>query len=161
MSRKTRTPIDLAATAERLAATRDLWQPLVDFDPISRYYAQLTSDPDHEAWLLTWLPGQGTDWHDHGNSAGSFVVLQGHLTEELASSADVHGVRRILDRPGDLGPGSQRSFGHHYVHRVTNTSLDPAVSLHVYSPKLTTMRTYAVAGDRLHLAELQRAGVTW
>ncbi len=161
MPRKTRTPIDLAVTAQRLAAAHDVWQPLVDFDPVTRYYSRISADPDHEAWLLTWLPGQGTDWHDHGDSAGSFIVLQGHLTEETAASPDARGGRRILADGRDLAPGSQRSFGHSHVHRVSNTSLDPAVSLHVYAPRLTAMRRYAVHGDRLFLAELQRAGVAW
>src|SRR3954469_3221379 len=79
-----RTAVHLADTARRLARQRTLWQGLVDFDRISRYYARLHAGADHEAWLLTWLPGQGTPWHDHGGSAGSFVVLQGVLTEEVA-----------------------------------------------------------------------------
>ena len=93
-----RTTVHLADTARRLARQRTLWQGLVDFDPISRYYARLHADADHEAWLLTWLPGQGTPWHDHGGSAGSFVVLQGVLTEEVAGyrqAADLDGTRRV------------------------------------------------------------------
>ena len=87
-----RTPVKLAETARRLSRQRSLWQGLVDFDPITRYYARVLADPDHEAWLLTWLPGQGTPWHDHGGSAGSFVVLQGVLTEEVA------GYKAAVDR---------------------------------------------------------------
>ena len=67
--------VDLAATATRLADAPHLWEPLVDYDPVSRFYARLALTPEHEAWLLTWLPGQGTDWHDHGGSAGAFVVV--------------------------------------------------------------------------------------
>ena len=97
-----RISVDLADTARRLARQRTLWQGLVDFDPITRYYARLLADHDHEAWLLTWLPGQGTPWHDHGGSAGSFVVLQGVLTEEVAgyrTAVDLDNVRRVT------GPG--------------------------------------------------------
>src|SRR3954468_10691729 len=87
MSRgSTRSSVHLADTARRLARQRTVWQGLVDFDPISRYYAQLHADADHEAWLLTWLPGQGTPWHDHGGSAGSLFVLKGWLPKESASS---------------------------------------------------------------------------
>ena len=75
-------------TALRLAADPSRWRPHVDFDPDRRYYRRLVADEHHEAWLLTWLPGQGTDWHDHGGSGGAFVVLQGALVEGTA----VHGL---------------------------------------------------------------------
>lgn len=158
MTRKSRTPIDLATTAQRLAATPDLWTPLVDFDPVSRHRTLLAADEGHEAWLLTWLPGQGTQWHAHGSSAGVVVVLQGQLTEEQASSPDLAGARRVLAPARSLMTGTLRSFGHGSVHRLTNTSADPAVSLHVSSPRLTARRRYALSGERLHLAELQRVG---
>jgi len=64
MSRPAATPrsrVDLAATATRLAAQRSLWEPLVAYDPLSRYYVRLAAEPGFEGWLLTWLPGQGTD----------------------------------------------------------------------------------------------------
>lgn len=139
----------LAETARALAGQRERWQRLVDFDPLTRYYAQLESDERHEAWLLTWLPGQGTPWHDHGHdhgpSAGSFVVLQGVLTEQVAgyrSARDLDDARRATGPAITLGPGDQRSFGGPHLHRVTNVGPDPVVSLHVYAPKLTTMTTY-------------------
>jgi hypothetical protein len=33
----------------------------VAYDPVARYYVRLAREPEFEAWLLTWLPGQGTD----------------------------------------------------------------------------------------------------
>ena len=53
-------------------------------DPVDRYYVRLARQREFEAWLLTWLPGQGTDWHDHGGSAGAFMTLRGVLTERHA-----------------------------------------------------------------------------
>lgn len=50
--------LDPVALATRLSEQRSLWQPLVEYDPSSRYYARLAATRDHEAWLLTWLPGQ-------------------------------------------------------------------------------------------------------
>ena len=84
-TRKTRPRHNLVEIATRLAGQHELWEPLVRYDPISRYYARLASEPDFEAWLLTWVPGQGTDWHDHGGSAGAFVVVRGELTERTAT----------------------------------------------------------------------------
>src|SRR2546423_15641277 len=49
------------------------------FDPHERWYTRLVAADDHEAWLLTWHPGQGTDLHDPGGSAGAFPVLAGPL----------------------------------------------------------------------------------
>src|SRR6476469_3335744 len=84
MPSKTRTPVNTTSVALRLGANRSLWEGLVRYDATSRYYARLAAEHDYEAWLLTWLPGQGTEWHDHGGSAGAFVILQGILTEERA-----------------------------------------------------------------------------
>jgi hypothetical protein len=65
--------------ATSLASQRGLWEPLVSYDPVARYYVRLAGQQDFEAWLLTWLPGQGTDWRDHGGSAGAFITLRGVL----------------------------------------------------------------------------------
>ena len=77
---KCRPRINLADTVARLAEQRTLWESLVRYDPVSRYYARMSSEPYYEAWLLTWVPGQGTDWHDHGGSAGAFLTVRGTLT---------------------------------------------------------------------------------
>lgn len=159
-----RTSIDLADTARRLARQQSIWRGVVDFDPVTRYYARLLADRDHEAWLLTWLPGQGTPWHDHGGSAGSFVVLQGVLTEEVAgyrSAVDLDDVRRVTGPGIRLAPGHQRTFGTRHLHRVTNAGSDPAVSLHVYAPKLTAMTNYRAVDGVLAADERAEAGVDW
>lgn len=160
-----RTAVNLAETARRLAGERARWAGLVDFDPISRYYARIAAEPDHEAWLLTWLPGQGTEWHDHGQSAGSFVVLQGQLSERVADLVgDLVGPDRAPQVGQDVGrlrAGQQRTFGRRYVHHVSNEGPDPAVSLHVYAPRLTEMTTYELIGTSLRPVELQQKGVDW
>ncbi|MCU1538192.1 MAG: putative cysteine dioxygenase [Humibacillus sp.] len=156
-----RTLTTVADTARRLAGDRSLWSHLVDFDPISRYYARIVAEEGYEAWLLTWLPGQGTDWHDHGESAGSFVVLQGELTERLASAAGADGARRADAAVAQHRPGEQRTFGRGYVHQVSNHGPDPAVSLHVYAPRLTVMTTYDLSGRTLRPNLLQEKGIDW
>ena len=80
MSKKNRVPVNLVQITTRLAAQTTLWEPLIAYDPISRYYARLARESDFEAWLLTWVPGQGTEWHDHGGSAGAFITVRGSLT---------------------------------------------------------------------------------
>ena len=155
MSAKHRPRINLAQIATRLADQRELWEPLVEYDPVSRYYSRLASEPDFEAWLLTWVPGQGTDWHDHGGSAGAFVVVQGSLVERTARHGVVRGLRRVHR------PGGGDEFGPKYVHRVTNEGPDPAVSLHVYAPRLTTQRDYVADDGILRLLRTRAAGADW
>ncbi|MEW1955553.1 cysteine dioxygenase family protein [Terrabacter sp. NPDC080008] len=155
------TAVDLAATARHLAGERTLWAGLVDFDPISRYYARVAAESDHEAWLLTWLPGQGTEWHDHGQSAGSFIVLHGQLTERVATPSGLDGAPQVEKGARRLRTGQQRTFGPSYVHHVSNVGPDLAISLHVYAPRLTVMTTYAVSSGNLHPVEVQQKGVDW
>jgi len=159
MPRKNRAHIDLPAIAARLADQRSLWQPLVEYDPISRYYVRLAAEPGFEAWLLTWLPGQATDWHDHGGSAGAFIRLRGVLTERHAEVG--YGPPRIIPGVRELDAGALRSFGSRHVHEVTNRGVEPAVSLHVYAPSLSEMRQYEVRGDLLHVATSRLIGVNW
>ena len=85
-------------------------------------------------WLLSWLPGQGSGRHDHGPSSGLLTMLDGTLTERALTPAG--------HTPRTLRPGSQRFFAPGYVHEVANDTLEPAVSLHVYFPGLTTMTMY-------------------
>jgi hypothetical protein len=52
-----------------------------------------------------------------------------------------------------------RSFGPDYIHDVRNDSAQPAVSIHAYSPPLTTMRRFDVAVGGLLLATVEER--TW
>jgi hypothetical protein len=147
---------DLGGLAEWYAAHRDTWAVTPRFDPVRRWYARLAGTDDHEGWLLTWLPGQATDLHDHGGSAGAFTVLDGRLTEQLPiGRADV----RLIQRR--YGAATTRTFGPRHVHRIVNTGTTPAVSLHVYAPALTRMTRYALVNGRLEVTGVERAGTDW
>ena len=159
MPKKNRARTNLAQLATRLAEQTDLWEPLVEYDPVSRYYARLARESDFEAWLLTWVPGQGTDWHDHGGSAGAFMTLRGVLTERHAEVG--YGAPRIIPGARELIAGTLRAFGSRHLHQVTNHGVEPAVSLHVYAPSLVEMHHYEVRGDLLHVAKSQLVGVNW
>ncbi len=158
-------PSQLATEAIRLAAHTELWQALVRYDAVSRYYARLVEGGPYEAWLLTWLPGQGTEWHDHANlgrvdgSAGVFTVLRGTLTERHARPED--GGLRIASGSRLLVAGELRPFGERHVHKVSNDQLEPAVSLHLYAPALAGMNAYTPVAGRLVRSDAQRAGAHW
>jgi predicted metal-dependent enzyme (double-stranded beta helix superfamily) len=145
--------------ATRFAASPEQWPVAPRFNPVDRWYHRLAVADDHEVWLLTWLPGQGTDLHDHGGSAGAFQVFSGTLTEDTVS-IPAGGPARITGR--ELGEGAGRRFGSRHVHRITNRSSRPAVSIHVYGPALTSMTRYRIgtAGD-LEVRVVEQAGVQW
>src|SRR4051794_8357983 len=115
--------------------------PYVDFDPDERWHQRIYRDRRMDVWLISWLPTQGTELHDHGGSAGSFTVLSGTLTEAVVAG----GRPRDQRRPA----GDSVGFGAHYVHDVRNVDETPAVSVHAYSPPLASMTYYDLADGRL------------
>lgn len=150
--------LDHLAVAAGFAAAPERWPVAPRFNPVDRWYHRLHLADDHEVWLLTWLPGQGTDWHDHGGSAGAFHVFGGVLTEETVTITDGR-PPRVTSR--ELGEGAGRRFGSHHVHRMTNRSNLPAVSVHVYGPALATMTKYRVSAEGLETLAVERAGAQW
>ncbi|QGV80300.1 cysteine dioxygenase [Streptomyces ficellus] len=127
------TVAEFAGLARSIAADRTQWAHLVEYDATTRWYHRLRTGPGYEVWLLSWVPGQGTGMHDHGDSSGVLTVLDGELTERTEKGARV------------LTSGAQRVFAPGYAHDVVNDSLEPAVSLHVYYPGLTDMPMHATA----------------
>ncbi len=115
--------------------------PFVDYDPDERWHQRIYRDRRVDVWLISWLPAQGTQLHDHGGSSGSFTVLDGELTEAVVGGG------RLVDHR--RGAGESVGFGSHYVHDVRNLSDAPAVSVHAYSAPLTSMNFYDLSGGRL------------
>jgi rhodanese-related sulfurtransferase/mannose-6-phosphate isomerase-like protein (cupin superfamily) len=132
-----RTPEDLANIVS-LFASSDGWMDKVRLRTEQRWYERLYLGPDYDIWVISWLPGQSTGFHDHGASSGAFVVATGILEEH---------------RPGErtrmIYPGKPRAFGPDYAHDVRNVSLAPAISIHAYSPPLSDMNEYELDGSRL------------
>ena len=58
-------------------------------------------------------------------------------------------------------PGEIRRFGPSHVHQVRNDGPEPAVSLHAYTPALTTMTRYALAPEGLVVVGVDAAGASW
>ena len=145
-------PARLAQLTSRIADDPGRWLSLVRYRAEPRWYLRLAHDDQHEIWLLSWLPGQQTGFHDHGPSAGAFAVARGCLSEQTAPGG-------LPDpRVRTVAAGAVRSFGPDYAHDVANQSAQPAVSIHAYSPPLSSMRRYGRAADgRLRLTAEERS----
>jgi cysteine dioxygenase type I len=135
-------PARLSRLAAGIAAQRDRWQGLVRYDPAKRWFYRMALTDDYEVWLLSWTPGQGTGYHDHGGSMGAFAVGLGELAEHTVRSGTEVSVRTVTS-------GACRSFGPSFIHHVVNNSAAPAVSVHAYSPPLPEMRRYELTGAGL------------
>ncbi len=142
-----RVPLDraeLLAVAHGLAVSAPWWPGLAH--PTRRCWSLLAASEFLEAWVISWPPGGSIELHDHGGSSGAVVVADGQLAETS-----------VVDRrPGRIGTatsllkvGASTAFGPEHVHDITNPGTRPAVSVHVYSPRLPAMTYYDLVGGRL------------
>ena len=150
-------PLSQARLAElvRLASATGEWATLVRYTEDERWYHRLERGENHEVWLLSWLPGQRTGFHDHCGSSGAFAVVAGELRERTPAA------RRPEPASAAFPAGRARSFGPRHVHEVVNESAAPAVSIHAYSPPLAGMRRYELTRSGLVLAAVEAAGERW
>jgi len=124
----------------------------LDLSHGERQWLRLAADDDVEVWLISWPAGAGTGWHDHGAASGAFTTLRGTLTEHTWDGV-VHA--------RTLGQGSGRAFGASHIHDVVNTSDEPALSLHAYTPRLVAMTTYELVRGHLEVTGVERSGGPW
>jgi quercetin dioxygenase-like cupin family protein len=150
-------PVNEARPADlvRRAAAAGDWAALVRYSEAERWYQRLERGENHEVWLLSWLPGQRTGFHDHCGSYGAFTVVQGELRERTPAA----GRTRLVTTA--FPAGRVRPFGPRHVHEVVNESAAPAVSIHAYSPPLAGMRRYELTRGGLVLAAVESAGERW
>jgi rhodanese-related sulfurtransferase/mannose-6-phosphate isomerase-like protein (cupin superfamily) len=132
-----KTPAELAGIVSTFAAA-DGWMDRVRLRTDDRWYERLYQDSEYDIWVISWMPGQSTGFHDHGESSGAFVVATGVLEEH-----------RPGEQPLAIRPGETRAFGLDYAHDVRNASVAPAVSIHAYSPPLNEMNEYELDGGQL------------
>jgi predicted metal-dependent enzyme (double-stranded beta helix superfamily) len=140
-ARRTAEPLSrsrMKEIARAVAANQGLWQPIVRMDPATRWHQRLHSAADYDVWLESWLPGQDTGWHDHAGTSGVLVVARGELEERVSV------LNGVLTQVRHIPEGAARRMGRRGVHNLTNVSLAPAVSVHVYSPPLGATRGYKI-----------------
>ena len=118
--------------------------PLVEEPAEDWYVAYCQDDPEHSysVQVFVWPPGSATRVHDH-SSWGAFCCVVGSVLEERYERLDdgslpdharlkklwrlewgrEDGISTVL--PGDDG-----------IHRVGNPTEEPAISVHLYGPRL-------------------------
>src|SRR5262245_20092028 len=91
----------VAGLAAGLAAFPRLWPGRVGHDGPTREAVRLLLLDRYEAWVIAWPEGHATTPHDHGDSLGALVVVEGELFERIVD----HGrERRRALRAGDGVP---------------------------------------------------------
>ena len=131
------TRAELRDLVGRLAADPRRWSALVRHDSAQRVFEPVLDLPDVEAWLICWMPGHDTGFHDHDLSSGAVTVVSGSVREErLHVGAPV--TAKVY------GQGETFDFTASDIHRVVHAGDAPAVTLHAYSPRLRRMGAYAV-----------------
>ena len=107
--------------------------------PHGRGWIRVADTAGADAWLIAWSPASSVGTHDHGGSQGAVHVLRGALVERYWDNDDAAPRVRSLVRGETVFVPSDR------VHDVANDGVLPALSLHVYSPRLTSMGFYPPA----------------
>jgi len=135
---------DLLTIAEGLATIAPRWAGMQR--PRRRVWDLMAASESFEAWVIGWPTGARIDLHDHGPSAGAVVVASGEL-RETTPVEDGTGVGSWLTRV--VTAGESVTFGPNYVHGLVNAGASVAVSVHVYSPRLTSMTYFDLVDGRL------------
>jgi hypothetical protein len=132
---------ELRALAETLGNDPPGWRHLVRHDPLERVFERVIDEPEVEGWLICWMPGHDTGFHDHDVSSGAVTVLSGQVLEERLTVGRV-GVLSSVYSAGDTF-----DFSPSDIHRVTHAGTEPTVTLHVYSPRIARPGAYSVSAD--------------
>jgi Cysteine dioxygenase type I len=131
---------ELRELVRTIAETPDLWQPLVQFNTRDRHYEQLWRDDHVDIWVISWVNGNDTGFHDHDTSSGAVAVVSGEVIEE-------HFMLTVPPRRIPHPAGDVFDFDAHHVHRMCQDTSAAAVTIHAYSPPLWRLGAYVVTPD--------------
>jgi hypothetical protein len=137
-------PFNLLAIARELVDSAQRWPGMRD--PSQRIWELMVESDAFEAWVIGWPPGGTIELHDHGGSSGAVVVASGELVE-MAVTEDRRGA---LSTTSTVLPASASvTFGGAHVHEIVNRGSGPAISVHTYAPRLTTMTYFELRNEIL------------
>jgi Cysteine dioxygenase type I len=146
-------PAELRSIARTLAANAGQFTNLgAGFDREWRLVAETES---FEAWVIWWPAGGTLELHDHGGSRGVVTVVAGSLVE---TSVAHFGDGLTLRTRTVSAATSPLSIGIDRIHDVTNPGPAPALSVHVYSPRLASMTFFELAAGELRATRTESVG---
>jgi predicted metal-dependent enzyme (double-stranded beta helix superfamily) len=140
---------ELQALVEALANEPDRWREYVAFEGGQRHYVSLHRDEYVDVWLLCWVPGDDTGWHDHDISSGAVRVVRGAVRESNPRIGGEPAARIVPE-------GASFSFGPEHIHRLAGED-ELAISIHAYSPPLWRLGQYSIDDDGV----MRRASVSY
>ncbi|MGI8881830.1 MAG: cysteine dioxygenase [Jatrophihabitans sp.] len=149
-------PIELVDFTRLIAAEVRRGRYPFAFAGATRWHRRIYGDQRVDVWLISWLPTQATELHDHGGSSSAFAVVAGTLIESVLEpfGAVTDVLRDRRHRTGD-----SVGYGPRHIHDLRNTSDQPALSVHVYSRPLQRMNYYDLQGGVLvRIASVQTDG---
>ena len=126
---------ELRELATSLAAQPATWTDWVRHDPGQRTFHPLLQTEHAIAWLICWMPGHDTGFHDHDGCSGAVAVVDGAVREERIRWAHTPAARTIA-------AGGVFDVGAADIHRVLHAGTGPAITIHAYSPVPRIMGAY-------------------
>ena len=127
----------LADLSQAVAEREELWRSLVVADPERRRYRLLYEDDRVDVWVIMWMPGQGTGYHDHAISGVGVCGAEGMAIEKQMRLPEGH-------TEVEVRPGVRREGPAGYIHSVAHGEGTPAITIHSYSPPLMEVGQYRV-----------------
>jgi len=126
--------------AVKIGLAEGLWRPFVSHNVETRFYQQLYRDPNVDVWLICWVGGQNTGYHDHDRSSGAVYVCEGQLCEDYFQRGEDGWIREQTQ----VHPtGGHFHFDAADIHGVRHPGgQETSTSIHVYSPALWRMGHY-------------------
>jgi predicted metal-dependent enzyme (double-stranded beta helix superfamily) len=108
----------------------------------SEWYVAQRHDGPCSLQVFVWPPGSGTKIHDH-SSWGAFLCVAGSIFEERyerlddGSVADHARLKKVWELSWSRQDGTSTVLPYDEgIHQVGNPSSSPAVSVHLYGPRI-------------------------
>jgi hypothetical protein len=126
---------ELRNLANAIAERPELWSHLLNHDPEQRTYTRILHNDNVEAYVICWLEGHDTGYHDHDVSSGALAVVDGQIREDRLTIGGPPLTKLMAG-------GQATTFDAAAIHRVQHAGAGPAVTIHVYSPPIRQMGQY-------------------
>jgi hypothetical protein len=135
---------EMCSVAEGLAASADAWSALSSGTECR--WERIAETSRFEAWVAGWPPNGRVELHDYGMSAGALAVGFGYLVE---TSLHRFGAKAAIRSRVLSARSGQHVVASGLVHKIVNQGPGPAISVHVFSPRLASVSYFEIEGDLL------------